>query len=242
MKHNLTIDQEFDGITVLFAPPLHEDHTVDILAVSGLGSHAFGSFVHKPSGHMWLSDSLPRDMRFARVMIYGYNSRLQDGASFARLDDLGKSLITSLRQLLTSEGQRSLVLVGHSLGGLLIKEALIQMYEDAALSDSLRIISGILFFGVPNDGMDIESLIPIVNDQPNRPLLESLSRIYPNALEEQQRQFGKLTEHWTTLNMYCFYETLQSPTAKKVGPISATGSRDDHINCRRCRTRLGNGR
>lgn len=72
---SLTIDQDFDSVTVLSAPS-SGGHDVDVLAVSGLGSHAFGSFIHKESGYIWLSDSLSRDMLMARVMIYGYESGL----------------------------------------------------------------------------------------------------------------------------------------------------------------------
>ncbi|KAK3350351.1 hypothetical protein B0T25DRAFT_570915 [Lasiosphaeria hispida] len=216
LEDDITIDQRFDGITVLSAPPLQE-HTVDILAVSGLGSHAFGSFVHKVSGHMWLSDSLPRDRKSARVMIYGYDSKLQDAASFAQMDDLGTTLLRSLLRLLASSsgGQRRLVLIGHSLGGLLIKEALNQMHDDAKLSRLLAFISGILFFGVPNNGMEIRSLTPIVGDQPNRALVESLSRINPNVLKSQRNKFEKVTEQLKALKMYCFYETEESPTAER---------------------------
>jgi hypothetical protein len=55
-----------------------------------------------------------------------------------------------------------LIFVAHSLGGLVVKEAIIQMKRDKdrlALHDS---IYGALFFGVPNNGMDISSLIQMV--------------------------------------------------------------------------------
>jgi hypothetical protein len=205
------IDRHFRGITVLYSPPT-DNHTVDVLAVPGLGGHPYGSFVDKGDGHMWLSESLPRDMPTARVMIYGYESGLQDSTSFAGLDDLAGSLRAELRHLLGSGEQRRLILIGHSLGGLLIKEALIQMTESNSELDQARRIVGTLFFGVPNDGMDIASLIPMVNDQPNRSLLESLSAINSQVLRLQGRSFAKLLEQ-TALDLFCFYETKLSPTA-----------------------------
>jgi protein SERAC1 len=119
----LAIDQHFNGITVLCALSTSE-HQIDVVAVSGLGSHPFGSFVHKGDGHMWLSNSLPQDMPMARVMIYAYKSGLQGSNSFAHLGDLASSLQITVYQLLRSE-KKHLVLIGHSLGRLLIKEALI---------------------------------------------------------------------------------------------------------------------
>lgn len=237
-KTKLSIDQHFHGITVLSSPSTG-NHTVDVLAVPGLGSHPYGSFVDKGDEHMWLSESLPRDMPTARVMLYGYDSGLQDSTSFAALDDLAGSLRTSILQLLRSRDQRRLILIGHSLGGLLIKDALVQLSMSNSGLDQIRQIAGVLFFGVPNDGMDITSLIPMVNDQPNRFLLESLSAINSQVLRIQEGSFAKFLTQ-TALNIFCFYETRESPTAVQVSgsylaceAIVLTGSN---------RTQLGNGK
>ena len=163
---------------------------------------------------MWLSDSLPRDMPTARVLIYGYESGLQDSSSFAGLDDLASSLRLEIRRLLRS-GEQRLVLLGHSLGGLLVKEALVQLAESDLERSQIGRIFGAIFFGVPNNGMDIESLIPIVNDQPNRFLLESLNTINSQVLRLQERSFARFLDQ-TALEMFCFYETRLSPTAAKV--------------------------
>ena len=47
-----------------------------------------------------------------------------------------------------------------------------QLAESISELDQIKRIFGALFFGVPHNGMDIGSLIPMVNDQPNRFLLE----------------------------------------------------------------------
>lgn len=210
----LAIDQNFNGITTLFSPSSSE-HQLDVLAISGLGSHPFGSFVHKRDGHMWLSDSLPKDMPTARVMIHGYQSGLQDSTSFAQLDDLASSLYVNICRLLRQEKQKHLILIGHSLGGLLIKEALTQMAESDFEADLLKRIHGLLFFGVPNDGMNISSLIPMVNNQPNQSLVLSLDPMNSQILRLQKRSFAKVMSG-KTIKMYCFYETKISPTATKV--------------------------
>jgi protein SERAC1 len=73
---------------------------------------------------------------------------------------------------------------------------------------------GALFFGVPSQGMDIRSLIPMVNDQPNRHFLESLGR-ESDLLRKQNRAFPKAFP-FKDSEIYCFYETLGSPTAIEV--------------------------
>ncbi len=210
----LTIDQHFDGITVLVSPPANQ-HQVDILAISGLGSHPFGSFMHKGDGHMWLTDSLPRDMPTARVMIYGYESGLQGSTNFASLEDFASSLYVSLCRLLQSEGRKRLVLIGHSLGGLLIKEALIRMAESDSKTNLLKLVSGCLLVGVPNDGMDIDSLTPMVSNQSNELLVKSLDATNSQILGLQRRNFSRILGQ-ARLEIFCFYETKLSPTAVKV--------------------------
>lgn len=99
-----------------------------IIAISGLGGHAFGSFKERQGEHMWLRDSLPYDItgesskRIKRVMVYGYESRLPNSASFQNIEDLGTSLHSSLLTLATDNAFKPIVFIAHSLGGLVVKQ------------------------------------------------------------------------------------------------------------------------
>ena len=73
---------------------------------------------------------------------------------------------------------------------------------------------GLLFFGVPNRGMDVESLQAIVGDKQNRYLLESVGQ-YSDLLLEQDGLFGS-TFHFRDSHVVSFFETRSSPTAIKV--------------------------
>jgi hypothetical protein len=70
-----------------------------IIALSGLGGHAFGSFKAVDGPFMWLRDALPRDVSGARIMIYGYDTNLLSSKSFQTLKDLGKNLRDNLRRI-----------------------------------------------------------------------------------------------------------------------------------------------
>ena len=70
-----------------------------IVAISGLGGHAYGSFKRKGGQYMWLSDSLPHDIRTARVMTYGYESGLVASESTQTLCDLGQTFHDILQPL-----------------------------------------------------------------------------------------------------------------------------------------------
>lgn len=205
------VDDRFDDLTVLYSPS--ERHDFDILALSGLGGHPFGSFADK-DGHMWLADSLPEDLSHARVIVYGCHTPLLDSTSFAALGSLTSSFYNALCRILESDARRPIVLVGHSLGGLLIKDCLF-MLSKSAVKHLLPLVAACLFFGVPNDGMKVDSLKPLVGNQPNRLLLESLRIEDSDFLTDQKRKFTEvLNQH--EIELVCFFETEFSPTPREV--------------------------
>jgi hypothetical protein len=84
----------------------------------------------------------------------------------------------------------------------------------------LRAIYGIAFFGVPHDGLDIRSLIPMVRDGPNRFLLESIGHNSSQVLSTLQREFPMALGGEGESEIVCFYETAQSSTPQEVCLIS----------------------
>jgi len=82
---------------------------------------------------------------------------------------------------------------------------------------NLKSTYAILFFGVPNQGMEIKSLLAMVRDQPNRYLVESLSRI-SEVLREQWDKFPKVFNFKDSV-IISFYETEMSPTVQEVSYI-----------------------
>ncbi|EAW19530.1 uncharacterized protein NFIA_026040 [Aspergillus fischeri NRRL 181] len=90
-KPTLILDTHFSG----FTPLQHSEEDscdVDVIAISGLGGHAFGSFKERGGSFMWLRDALPLDFPNARILIYGYDTRLVQSSSFQNLTDLGRAL------------------------------------------------------------------------------------------------------------------------------------------------------
>jgi hypothetical protein len=73
--------------------------------------------------------------------------------------------------------------------------------------------------------MDISSLIPIVGDGPNRSLVDSISHINSQILTIQQREFPAALGDKECSEVFCFYETLKSPTAQKVYGILSKNKR-----------------
>jgi len=64
--------------------------------------------------------------------------------------------------------------------------------------------------------MDISSLVPMVGDGPNRFLLESIGSRNPQMLGQQYQDFQAALGSQGELEVICFYETVESPTAIQV--------------------------
>ncbi|RYP50970.1 hypothetical protein DL768_003636 [Monosporascus sp. mg162] len=217
----LSLDADFLGITTLFAPP-DEDHRIDL--PYDLRSEA-------------------NDQLIVRIMTYGYESTVAGSQSIQNLEDLATSLQTSLRSLVAGPTSRPVIFVAHSLGGLIVKQAgsaMAAYSEDEDDKKLVQAVYGIVFFGVPHDGMDISSLIPMVGDGPNRFLVESISQINSQILPIQRREFHTALGDKGRSEIVCFYETMKSPTAQKdekgnwamSGPPTVLVSKTSATHCR----------
>ncbi|KAJ5144591.1 ankyrin repeat-containing protein [Penicillium atrosanguineum] len=166
----------FDGITPLYEHQNGAD--VDIIAVPGLGSHAFGSWKAPNSDEVWLRDFLPEDIPNIRVLLYGYDTTLLNSFSKQSIEDLGRIFLEQITAFRANDGttRRPIIFIGHSLGGLLIKEALIWAHRPGTImqSELSKACFGLVFFGVPNLGLRNEQLKTIVQDQPNQALVDNL--------------------------------------------------------------------
>lgn len=128
---------------------------------------------------MWLRDELPHDLPDFRIMIYGYDSNLEGSTSFQNLLDMGQKFRNAIREA-RPRPAKPLILLGHSFGGLVIHEPISLLRKGHTDSDRLTFgaIKGVVFFGVPSQGMDIKSLIPMVGNQSNTGFLHTLG---PNS-------------------------------------------------------------
>ena len=218
-KEGYRFDDAFLGIT-----PLYEggESSVDLIAVPGLGSHALGSFRLSEGIEVWLRDFLPKDIPIIRVLLYGYDTTLVGSDSKSSISDLGKALLESIRAYRseTDTTRRPIILLGHSLGGLLVKEALSLAYNDKDDAQSLAIsksIHALMFFGVPNLGLQNSQLETIVdrqlNAQPVRNLVvdgDSEPSQYLKELSQKFIRCCKAQEHRHEIISY--YERKLSKT------------------------------
>lgn len=106
---------------------------------------------------MWLCDLLPPKISDARIMTFGYTSGLRDDDNAAlRLEDYADSLSRQLGRLRSSTQttSRPLILVCHSMGGLVSRLAMTRLFS--AEAGSIRTDQcGLLFLSTPHQGSPI---------------------------------------------------------------------------------------
>ncbi|KAK8859532.1 Protein SERAC1 [Apiospora arundinis] len=73
---------------------------------------------------LWLRDWLSDDIPKIRVLLYGYDAKLLKSNARSPVEDLGRRFLESLTAFRASDKteHRPVILIDHSLGGLLIKE------------------------------------------------------------------------------------------------------------------------
>lgn len=68
-----------------------------IIAVTGLGGHAYGSWRSKEEPReMWLRDYFAERFPRCRTLIYGYNSRLENDNGFHEIEDYASGLLEAI--------------------------------------------------------------------------------------------------------------------------------------------------
>ncbi|KAL7946857.1 hypothetical protein V8C42DRAFT_318947 [Trichoderma barbatum] len=213
----LKVDLDFFGLTPLTAPL--QDIAVDIIAVTGLAGHAFGSWKSKNKPDMWLRDFLPETIPNARILTYGYDTKLPGSQSEASIPDLSRRLLESIKTIRSGHTKsRPLILIGHSLGGLVVKEALAEASEGSEDDRAVfRSCYAVLFFAVPNRGLDNSHLMAMVKGQPNEDLVNDLkqSSRFLSMLHQRFNNYFTLKDS----KIICVYETRISFPPTPTGTL-----------------------
>lgn len=71
-----------------------------------------------------------------------------------------------------------------------------------------------MFFGTPSQGMDIKTLLPLVDGKPNEFFIRTLGPS-TSILRDQMDDFRRIFEQMS-FSVFWYYETMESPTACQV--------------------------
>jgi len=96
------------------------------------------------------------------------------------------------------------------LGGLVVKQALVQLLEHRAQfleGDILQATRALILFGTPSLGLKTEFVRAIVGDNINLPFLLSLERDTSSSyLKRLKKDFTKVREALPQLQIHSYYE------------------------------------
>ena len=178
-------------IDVLVAP---DNPDLDIVFVHGLNPkgqehHARKTWTHSEDASstatFWPQALLPESVPSARILLFAYNSSVLVKASNAPIHGHANTLLNRLYNKRCEENQkhRPIIFIAHSLGGLLVKQALVEAKINPLYTCIKASTYGLVFFATPHGGGNgvavadsAAKLCSALTGRPKNSLLETLKK------------------------------------------------------------------
>ncbi|SLM38551.1 P-loop containing nucleoside triphosphate hydrolase [Lasallia pustulata] len=198
-------------LKVLVSP---EDPDVDIIAVHGLNPtntefHAEATWTVEDT--LWLRDFLPPQLPSARVLLFGYNANVAFETSIAGVGEQAINLLNRIASKREEAEERPIVFVAHSLGGIVVKRALVEAKLDDSYKSIREATYGIAFFGTPHQGGNFAKLGDIAASI-IRGVLRNPSSTFMEALKKDSlfsdTLVGDFRHQLEDYHVLSFFETL----------------------------------
>lgn len=215
------------GLHLLFAPSMT---IVDFIFVHGLGGGSRSTWSKSDdASSFWPQEWLPKEPNFENVRIhsFGYNADWSAQVRHALdVHDFGKALLQAMAGSpdLRNRQDCPIVLIGHSMGGLVIKWAFLLSQKDPAFKDMKRRMKTLFFLGTPHRGADLAKYLTNILH------VTHSSRPYVTDLQKDSVSLKLLNEEFRHcvegIHLHSFYETKEMDVivARRliVGQFSAT--------------------
>lgn len=198
---------------------------VDILFIHGLGGTSLRTWCHKRDlENLWPELWLPHEPELsnARILTFGYNANFsaRKDHTILTIGDFAKDLLYQMKHCEDGPervGQVPLIVVAHSMGGLVFKKAFVHGHLDDEYRDIISNVKAVLFLATPHRGTDLATTL-------NKILTSSIfghsSKDYVAELASKSPTIDDLNEsfrhHASNVQIFSFYETLST----NVGPMS----------------------
>ncbi|KAL8959286.1 MAG: hypothetical protein Q9193_003826 [Seirophora villosa] len=229
------------GLTRMHPPDDKElltTHTVDILFVHGLFGHPVKTWSLKKEKEwlFWPQSLLPAVVPDSHIFTWGYDADV--GGIFSSggqstIHEHANSLLSDLANLRDTPSRRSipLIFVVHSLGGIIVKDALNQSSstEGTRLKEIAPATYGVIFLGTPHRGSGSASMGKmalriglIFTQKPNLKLLQGLEK-HSEILDIVGDSFNQtILKH--NLTVYSFREERKTKKFKVFSIMVSTQS------------------
>ncbi|OTA59076.1 hypothetical protein K449DRAFT_385103 [Hypoxylon sp. EC38] len=214
---------------------------VDIIAIHGLNprgkkvaDHAWDTW-RTPAGHLWLRDDLPQDLPESRIFLHEYNSTVIYGSDRSTFINRANRLLEEIRIERKGIESRPILFLSHSMGGLLVKQALINAHNNPAYTSIKDATQGLVFFATPHFGADgmllslgevTVKIAEFLHFQKGENVLETLKNksIFYDIMQEQWRH--QLEQY----HIVSFWGTLDNLVPKQSVCLNLPGKRENLVS------------
>lgn len=234
----MTPSHEMYGPLVVWTP--ESPPSLDVVFVHGLMGNRETTWTKNEEGLgsvMWPRDLLPKEFPNARIITWGYDADVFKAAPFSPVSENltqqhAERLCIDLSDLRYSCQERPIIFVAHSLGGIVVKQALLHSFDQRsssikyiqAISDSTV---GVSFMGTPHEGTEkaslgriLANLVGVFKDV-NTDIITSLQKEGRELIDLQRRFYELLRgreESGKPIGIANFIEEY-STVSTKAGPI-----------------------
>ncbi|KAI1506317.1 hypothetical protein F5X99DRAFT_366277 [Biscogniauxia marginata] len=221
-KHSQDRRDDPLGLHVLHAPP---ERSVDIIFIHGLGGTSLRTWCYnRDLEYLWLQRWLPEEtgLSTARILTFGYNAHFSTRNKHVSLTigDFANDLLFRMKYEENGAerlGQVPIIVVAHSMGGLVFKKAFIHGHMNDEFREIVSCIKAVLFLATPHRGTDLADTL---NNVLKSSVFGHSSKEYISELARKSPTINELNEtfrHYAPkLRVFSFYETLST----NVGPMS----------------------
>ncbi|WEW58160.1 hypothetical protein PRK78_003628 [Emydomyces testavorans] len=180
-----------------------------ILMIHGLYGHAI--FTWSVGDICWPRDLLPRALKSnVRILTFGYNAGRYGIPANLDIEDAAIQLVYWLEAVRSTlkEKTRPLIVIAHSLGGLVLKKALINVNNKQFLRHILVSLVGVIFLATPHRGSALAS----VADKLSR--VTGLPQKFIRSLKQNSPELASIAEDFKqiadqrSLRIASFYELV----------------------------------
>ncbi|KAK0721186.1 hypothetical protein B0T21DRAFT_48645 [Apiosordaria backusii] len=198
----------------------------DIIFVHGLGGSSRKTWSWNRDPNIFWPSWLHHEEGLSqyRVFSFGYNANFRESGTPLSILDFSKSLLVRMkaygkgRDDSAAIGLRPIVFVAHSMGGLVVKKALLLGKNHDEYSGLMSKVHGIMFLSTPHRGSShaatLNSMLSVIGSSPKVYVAE----LNPSStsIEDINEQFRGICGSWQLVSLYETQQTRLSPGLKRM--------------------------
>ncbi|KAF5974760.1 hypothetical protein FBULB1_7631 [Fusarium bulbicola] len=199
--------------------------TVDIVVVHGMNplgndSHEEDTWKDKETRVNWVRDLLPGQVPSARILAFQYNGNSVFGPSIAGVAGQAENLLECLRMKRKLNPLRPIMWITHSLGGIIVKEALVIASKKFQAYPMISTFTYAVFLiAVPHRGSAYASFGTMANNIAGLITFQQTNSFLQSVSTDSDYNKKLNTRFEPLLKLYKFYTWIEGREVPGVGLI-----------------------